>query len=282
MATIPAGSIELNDARTETSRAVTVLAFQLSATAVTWDSYRSVVGGESPSPQPGASPVHSVSWWDAVRWCNAASRAHGLTPAYVIGEADVTWDVSADGFRLPTEAEWERACRAGTAGPRYGPLAEIAWTEADGVEHAQVVATKLPNSLGLYDMLGNVWEWCWDHLDPARYADYRVLRGGGWADPHWSVRASVRRGSTPGARLDDLGFRVARGAVGDADDQAAQGWSAQADEARARATSASAAGWTSLLSDRAGAARPHRRPVGRLTTAATSSSTPPPAAGGRR
>ena len=75
----------------------------------------------------------------------------------------------------------------------------------------QNVGGKLPNLNGLFDTLGNVWEWCWDLLDPARYADYRVFRGGGFADDAWSVRASTRRGGAPRMHHDDVGFRVARG-----------------------------------------------------------------------
>ncbi|CCI53385.1 conserved hypothetical protein [Nostocoides jenkinsii Ben 74] len=108
------------------------------------------------------------------------------------------------------------------------------------------MGTKQPNAFGLFDMLGNVWEWCWDYADPARYADYRVLRGGGWADKHWSVRASVRRGSMPSARLDDVGFRIVSGAVGDGSTPAAQGWSRQADEERAQISGALPVGWTPL------------------------------------
>ncbi len=121
----------------------------------------------------------------------------GLDPAYAFDGEDVTWHVDADGYRLPTEAEWEYACRAGSTGPHYGPLAEVAWTAADGVSTPQHVGGKLPNLNGLFDTLGNVWEWCWDLLDPARYDDYRVFRGGGFADDAWSVRASTRRGGAP-------------------------------------------------------------------------------------
>lgn len=168
----------------------------------------------------------------------------GLGPAYRIEGTHVEWEVSAEGYRLPTEAEWEFACRAGTLGPRYGDLADIAWTDHDQVEGAQAVGQKQPNAFGLFDMLGNVWEWCWDHLDTARYADYRALRGGGWADKHWSVRASVRRGTMPGAELDDIGLRVARGAVGQPGTCAAQGWSRLRDEERANVGGPS--GWTPL------------------------------------
>jgi sulfatase modifying factor 1 len=74
------------------------------------------------------------------------------------------------------------------------------------------VAQLLPNAWGLYDMLGNVWEWCWDVYDAEVYGSYRVFRGGGWFDERWSCRASVRRRSFPTFRLDDLGFRVVRNA----------------------------------------------------------------------
>lgn len=241
---VPGGTVILRDARTGISREAVLVDFELGATPVTWSSYLSVSGGDGLGVGQLDSPVHSVSWWDAVRWCNRASEAYGLPLVYAVADFNVTWEVSASGFRLPTEAEWEHACRAGTTGPHYGNLAAVAWTHSDEVEHAQPVACKQANNLGLYDMLGNVWEWCWDYLDPARYADYRVLRGGGWADKHWSVRASVRRGSMPGARLDDLGFRVARGAVGV--DQAGQGWSTHADNARANVTKPFPSGWIPL------------------------------------
>jgi len=103
-----------------------------------------------------------------------------------------------------------------------------------------------PNDFGLFDTLGNVWEWCWDFADPARYGDYRVFRGGGWADPAWSCRASVRRASAPDASLEDVGFRAARGPVGLAGSSAAQGWSADADLRRADIRGPLPVGWTPL------------------------------------
>ena len=115
-----------------------------------------------------------------------------------------------DGYRLPTEAEWEHACRAGSSGPRYGDLDEIAWYEGNSDGRIHDVGEKRPNAWGLYDMLGNAWDWCWDVYDAQVYGSYRVLRGGGWADAHWSCRASVRRRSHPTFRIDDVGFRVAR------------------------------------------------------------------------
>lgn len=250
MVHVPAGSLELRDARTKTSRAVKLRKFRIAPHPVTWELYSLVLGLQVPAGEDPDAPAHSVSWLNAVSWCNALSAEAGRTPAYAMGDAGVLWDVSADGFRLPTEAEWEWACRAGSSGPHYGPLSTIAWTDADAVTSAQPVGRKQPNAFGLFDMLGNVWEWCWDYSDPARYADYRVLRGGGWADRHWSVRASVRRGSMPGARLDDVGFRVAQGVAGEAADRSGQGWSHRADRERADLSDPLPIGWTPLRDPR--------------------------------
>ncbi|MGW2988037.1 formylglycine-generating enzyme family protein [Streptomyces goshikiensis] len=107
----------------------------------------------------------------------------------------------------------EHACRAGTTGPRYGDLDEIGWYRGNSHEHIHEVGGKRPNSWGLYDMLGNVWDWCWDVYDAEVYGAYRVLRGGGWFDEHWSCRASARRRSHPTFQVDDVGFRVARSIV---------------------------------------------------------------------
>ncbi|HET6672466.1 MAG TPA: SUMF1/EgtB/PvdO family nonheme iron enzyme [Agromyces sp.] len=261
---IPAGTIELRDARSESSRTVSLRPFEFGRTPVTRAEYRAVLGdaGEAngltdaatatdaatstDAATPADAPQHPVTWFGAVEWCNAASVAVGLTPAYEVAGRDVAWHVAADGYRLPTEAEWEWACRAGTTGATYGPLADIAWSAADEVDEPQPVAGKTPNALGLFDTLGNVWEWCWDYADTARYGDYRSLRGGGWADREWSLRASVRRGSAPDAVLEDVGFRVARGAVGETGEQAAQGWSAASDRSRADVRGPLPIGWTPL------------------------------------
>lgn len=212
---------------------------------MTWALYTSVLNSQVPATTDPDTPIHSVSWLEAVAWCNTLSEISGLSPAYTRSGTNCRWDVSADGYRLPTEAEWEWACRAGTSGPHYGPLAEIAWTDADHVTAPQPVERKQPNAYGCFDMLGNVWEWCWDYVDPGRYSDYRVLRGGGWADKHWSIRAGARRGTMPGATLDDVGFRLAQGAVGKSGAHAAQGWSRQVDQDRAHLGQVPL-GWTPL------------------------------------
>ena len=200
MIPVPAGRVTLSDRRSRRTWAVDLPAYEIGAFPVTRSLY-------TPDGGTDERPVESVTWWEAARFCNARSAAEGLTPAY---SEDFAWDRTADGYRLPTEAEWEHACRAGTEGPRYGPLDEIAWYRDNSGAESHAAGGKRPNAWGLYDMLGNTWDWCWDVYDAEVYGTYRVLRGGGWFDEHWSCRASVRRRSHPDLRLDDVGFRLAR------------------------------------------------------------------------
>ena len=215
MVAVPAGTVTLSDRRTRRSWPVDLAPYRLAAYPVTQAQYARVAGRRPSTARGDLLPVECVSWSDAVEFCNALSRCEGLVPAYRLdaGGEGAEWDASADGYRLPTEAEWEHACRAGTTGPRYGPLDEIAWYRGTSQDRVHDVGGKRPNAWGLHDMLGDVWEWCWDLYDPDVYGAYRVLRGGGWSDEHWSCRASVRRRSHPTFRIDDVGFRVARSAV---------------------------------------------------------------------
>lgn len=212
MVDIAAGQVELADRRTQRHWSVELDAYRLSTAPVTRAQYADIAGRLPGQATGDQLPVESVSWDDAVHFCNLLSERAGLTPAYRIAVGDEVVDriVAADGYRLPTEAEWEYACRAATTGPRYGRLDDIAWYRANSSARVHDVGGKQPNAWGLYDMLGNVWEWCWDKYDPEVYGDYRVLRGGGWFDEHWSCRTSVRRRSHPTLRLDDIGFRIAR------------------------------------------------------------------------
>jgi sulfatase modifying factor 1 len=210
---IPPGRVTLSDRRTRRAWPVELAAYRLAAFPVTQGQYARVTGQRPSTARGDQLPVEGVSWLDAIRFCDALSQLEGLAPVYRLHNDDVPgaeWDTRADGYRLPAEAEWEHACRAGTAGARYGPLDEIAWHRANSDERVHEVGGKQPNAWGLYDMLGNVWEWCWDVYDAEVYGSYRVLRGGGWFDEHWSCRASVRRRSHPTFQLDDVGFRVAR------------------------------------------------------------------------
>lgn len=258
--TIAGGTLELRDARSASTRTVELVPFELGRTLVT--SAQWLAGQRLSTEQlsveqlvPGHAvergttvPVHPITWFEAVRWCNAASTLAGAAPAYGISGRNVVWHLGSDGFRLPTEAEWEWAARAGTTTPGYGKLLDIAWTAADHVDGPQPVGGKAANNFGLFDMIGNVWEWCWDYADTARYGDYRSLRGAGWDDPAWSARASVRRGSAPDAILEDVGFRVARGAVATPGSATAQGWSADVDRQRAAIKGPLPIGWTPLRS----------------------------------
>jgi formylglycine-generating enzyme required for sulfatase activity len=209
MIAIAAGEVTLNDRRTRRRWTVELTRYSLAAIPVTQAQYADVTGSSPSATRGDGLPVESVSWLDAVSFCNALSTRHGRAPAYdVVGDA-VSCDGSADGYRLPTEGEWEHACRAGTLGARYGALDEIAWFRDNSYDRLHAVGGKRPNAWGLHDMLGNVWEWCWDIYDAEAYGDYRVLRGGGWSDPEWSCRAGARRRSHPSFRIEDLGFRVA-------------------------------------------------------------------------
>lgn len=211
---LPAGEIVLRDEGTRTSWRTEVGSFAMASHPVTRELYRSILGVAPESPAGPRTPVTDVSWLDAVRFCDLLSRAEGFRPCYSPTEdsnsEDVLWDRDADGYRLPSEAEWEYACRAGSSGVRYGDLDEIAWYRANSGGRAREVATREPNAWGLHDMIGNAWEWCWDVYDPVVYGPYRVFRGGGWQDPPRGCRASCRRKSHPTLRVDDLGFRLAR------------------------------------------------------------------------
>lgn len=126
MVAIQPGRVTLSDRRTQTSWVVELEGYQIAAVPVTQSRYAQVTGQRPSAAHGDQLPVEGVSWWDAIGFCNALARREGLTPSYRLHtdvEA-VEWDASADGYRLPTEAEWEHACRAGTTGPRYGWLDE--------------------------------------------------------------------------------------------------------------------------------------------------------------
>ena len=203
---------------------------------------------ENPSAFTGDDlPVENISWLEAIRYANAKSSDAGLTPVYTIGDGGVTWDLSADGYRLPTEAEWEYACRAGTMTPFnterslsaeeanfYGHYPyEIeenyfnnSVLEAKPGEYRQTtiaVGSFEPNAWGLYDMHGNVNEWCWDYygaydtnifdnptgpLSGTRH----VYRGGGWNDFAKNMRSAYRGAGPEDMHSYNLGLRLVRNA----------------------------------------------------------------------
>ena len=216
---VPAGEFAREGRRVRLTRP-----FLIGMAPVTQGEYEALLG-VNPSKFKGAEhPVEQVSWNDAVRFCNALSRASGLDEAYVVDGDTVRWKgLDCAGYRLPTEAEWEYACRAGTTGERYGELDSIAWYSENSGKTTHPVGQKQPNAWGLYDTLGNVWEWCWDWhgdlpkadasdpLGPSGGSD-RVPRGGSWYSVADDARAAYRHYWCPGYRYDHLGFRLARSA----------------------------------------------------------------------
>ncbi|MFI5460965.1 MAG: SUMF1/EgtB/PvdO family nonheme iron enzyme [Isosphaerales bacterium] len=165
--------------------------FYLGIHEVTQDQYRAVMG-DNPSHFKGSDdlPVESVSWLEAVKFCNKLSEREKRTPFYRIDGTEVT-PVGGDGYRLPTEAEWEYACRAKSTtlypfGDDASKLGEHAWSAGNSESKTHPVGQKLPNASGLYDMLGNVWEWCADWYDEKYYASSPP------ADPPGAPRASHR------------------------------------------------------------------------------------------
>jgi formylglycine-generating enzyme required for sulfatase activity len=217
---------------------VTVSAFYMGKYEVTQKEYQEVMG-TNPSNFKGPNlPVENISWFDAVEYCNKRSQKEGLTPAYTISGAGnnltVDWNRNANGYRLPTEAEWEYACRAGTTGP-FNTGNNITTDQAnyDGNhpynnnakgtyrDKTTPVGSFAPNPWGLYDMHGNVYEWCWDwygsypsgaQTDPvgAVTGTYRVARGGGWYSNGQNLRSARRSFDGPLNGGSILGFRLVR------------------------------------------------------------------------
>lgn len=211
---IPAGAVTLRNHRKNEIRSVPVASFLIGRFPVTQGLYAGVMQRNASAFLGENLPVENVSWFDAIEFCNRLSSLANLRPCYSLREQGVEFDPSANGYRLPSEAEWEHACRADTRAVVYGELDKIAWYAGNSENRSHEVGQKEPNSWGLYDMLGNVWEWCADLYDPEVYGEYRVFRGGGWSDPERGCLASNRRKSHPTYKIDDLGFRLARSIQG--------------------------------------------------------------------
>ncbi len=203
--------------------------FWISPYKVTEELWDQVMGSGNSNSQ---KPKVNVTWYDAVEFCNAYSLEHGLTPAYVGSDTTWTWDQTANGYRLPTEAEWEYACRAGSTTPfANGDITELYCAEDPNLDamgwycynsngQTQPVGQKQPNAWGLYDMHGNVYEWCWDWygayvgdaVDPTGPAtgDARVLRGGAWDGGARYCRSANRLYYPPSTMNTISGFRLVR------------------------------------------------------------------------
>jgi formylglycine-generating enzyme required for sulfatase activity len=234
MVLVPGGSFMMGDhdgRPDEKPHTVSVSSFYIDKYLVTQELYEKIMGVNPSKRKAGNNPVERTQWTDAVRFCNKCSELEGLTQSYDVN----TWTCSfnADGYRLPTEAEWEYACRAGSDG-KYcfgdaeSELPGYAWFKPHSQGKPQPVGQKLPNRWGLFDMYGNVWEWCNDYYSATYYQESpgenpkgpsagtkRVLRGGAWDCTADKCRAACRSSEFPvysdacfGA--DSYGFRRAR------------------------------------------------------------------------
>ncbi|MCL2443255.1 MAG: SUMF1/EgtB/PvdO family nonheme iron enzyme [Treponema sp.] len=226
-------------------RQVTVSSFNMGMYPVTQREYQGVMGNNPSNFRGDNLPVERVTWFDAIEYCIRRSQREGLTPAYTmtnrvpatghpITSATVTWNRNANGYRLPTEAEWEYACRAGTTTP-FNTGNNITTAQANyngnfpynnnarGTYRGRTttVGSFSANAWGLHDMHGNVWEWCWDwfgsyaigaQTDPtgAVSGTNRVLRGGSWSIDGSFLRSAYRDSNFPSVRYSFIGSRLVR------------------------------------------------------------------------
>lgn len=209
MIAVPGGSFQMgsnNGSDNEKpAHQVTVSSFAMGKYEVTQSQWQAVMGNNPSSFKGDDLPVENVSWEEAQAFCRKLSQHTGQT------------------YRLPTEAEWEYACRAGSTGDYAGNFDAMAWYNKNSGSKTHVVGQKQPNAWGLYDMHGNVWEWCQDWYGSNYYSQspstdpqgpssgsLRVIRGGGWGIFAANCRSASRLRSAPDERAGHLGFRLLR------------------------------------------------------------------------
>jgi len=215
---------------------VAISSFYIDRYLVTQGQFQNLMG-DNPSRWKGdKNPVEQVRWSDAVKFCNQRSQAEKLRPCYDLKTWKCNFD--ADGYRLPTEAEWEYACRAGTTtafffGDNPSKLGDYAWFEKNSGGRPQAVGQKQPNAWGLYDICGNVWQWCNDFYKVDYYKESpekdprgpdegqtKVVRGGAWRFKPETCRSGYRYNENPGYAdvcfgYDIYGFRCLRKVTGE-------------------------------------------------------------------
>jgi len=228
---IPAGSFQMGDAKGDDDekpvRIVKLSGFTMSTTEITQSQYTAVMS-DNPSfhKLDDNCPVERVTFKDAITFCNRLSEKVGVEPCYNLSTG--ACDFTKNGFRLPTEAEWECACRGNTGsefnlGDGESALARAAWYNRNSEDKTHPVAQKTANAYGLYDMHGNVWEWTNDWYSKRSYGeagaenpagvksgDEKVLRGGSWLDSPKECHSASRRNYDPAKNYSDIGFRVVR------------------------------------------------------------------------
>lgn len=224
-----------------TPHEVALSGFLICKHQVTQAKYVEITGKSNPSYFKGndENPVENISWFDAIKYCNLLSKKYGFAPAYdgkgnlLDAAGKITADITkVRGFRLPTEAEWEYAARGGNQSKGYeysgsNNIKEVAWHDGNSGKKTHPVGTLNPNELGLYDMSGNVWEWCHDWYGDKYYdackskgtvqnplgpekGSYRVLRGGSWISGYPQYcRVAYRSHVAPDFRDGSRGFRLA-------------------------------------------------------------------------
>lgn len=233
MVQIPGGKFMMGekDEADASPHEVAISAFLMDANLVTQEQFQKVMGTNPSRWKGDKNPVEQLRWAEAAKFCNKRSETEGLQPCYDLPTLKCNFD--ANGYRLPTEAEWEYACRAGTTtayffGDTPTRLGEYAWFKKNSGGRPRPVGQKQPNPWGLYDMAGNVWQWCNDFYQVDYYmssprenprgpesGQNMVLRGGAWKSSDDNCRSGFRYNESPGSAdvcfgYDIYGFRCVR------------------------------------------------------------------------
>jgi len=222
MVKIPHGKFIMGDDKSGRVEVEISHPFLMDKYPVTQDLYQEVMD-KDPSNFSGEDlPVENINWFDAIEFCNKLSEQTGLERVYEVNDKNVEINYKKSGYRLPTEAEWEYACHGGITNELYGDLDDIAWYIKNSKNQTQGVGQKVANEFGLYDMLGNVLEWCndWYYKEYPKYPkkDFigpksgfeRSLRGGSWLNVANNIRSTYRQRNDPYTREVNLGFRLVR------------------------------------------------------------------------